>query len=116
MSRLVALLGPSFPHVEAGDLSDRLGAPDAPLILDVRSPAEYAQGHIPGAINVPHDQVAAHAAELASRGGRGVVIYCLSGMRAAAAAGALQRAGMTDIRLLSGHMQGWRAARRPVHP
>src|SRR5262249_19413255 len=44
------------------------------LVLDVRPEAEYAAGHIPGAVNVPHDQLAARLAELPERAD--IVAYC----------------------------------------
>ena len=36
----------------------------APFVLDVRTPEEYVAGHVPGAVNIPHDQVAARLAEV----------------------------------------------------
>ena len=44
------------------------------LVLDVRPEAEYAAGHIPGAVNVPHDQLAARLAELPDS--TDIVAYC----------------------------------------
>lgn len=44
------------------------------IVIDVRPPAEYAAGHIPGAINIPHDQLAARLTELPS--GTDIVAYC----------------------------------------
>ena len=44
------------------------------LVLDVRPEAEYAAGHIPGAVSVPHDQLAARLAELPA--GTDIVAYC----------------------------------------
>src|SRR5690606_10760521 len=44
--------------VPATDLLELIGTDAAPLILDVRTPEEYAAGHVPGAINIPHDQMA----------------------------------------------------------
>lgn len=62
-------------------------------LLDVRTPAEYAGGHIEGAVNVPVDQVAARLSEIPRD--RPVVVYCLSGGRSAHAASTLREAGYT---------------------
>ena len=88
--------------------------PDAPLLLDVRSAEEFAAGHIPGALNVPHDQAAARLEELQPYRQRGIVLYCKSGRRAGLAAEVLARAGFSRLRHLAGDMPGWIAAGLPV--
>lgn len=45
-------------RITSGDLADKLAAPDAPLIVDVRDPEEYAEGHLAGAANHPMDDLA----------------------------------------------------------
>src|SRR5262249_12047306 len=59
--------------VGQGELARRLDEGDV-VVLDVRPQAEYAAGHIPGAINLPHDRLAASLAELPS--GADIVAYC----------------------------------------
>jgi len=83
-----------------------------PLILDVRSPGEYAEGHVPGAVNIPYDQVPARIAELEASRSREVVVYCEGGRRAGLAFDELRAAGFQNVRHLSGDMKGWRAAGR----
>ena len=53
----------------------------AALIVDAREPAEYAQGHIPGAINVPADEAITDPDKLAAvdSGGRPIICYCGGG-------------------------------------
>jgi rhodanese-related sulfurtransferase len=82
------------------------------LLLDVRTPDEFSAGHIPGAVNIPYDQVAAHLAEIPK--GDEVVLYCHSGRRAGLAAEVLAANGYTRLAHLEGDMQGWQAAHRPV--
>ena len=67
------------------------------LLLDVRGAEEFATGSIPGAINIPHDQVAARIGAVESNTARPVVVYCLSGGRSAMAVAALQRAGYSTV-------------------
>jgi rhodanese-related sulfurtransferase len=65
------------------------------VIVDVRSPAEFAAGHVPGATNLPVDELGARLSEVPAD--RMVVVYCASGMRSARAAGMLRAAGRTVV-------------------
>jgi rhodanese-related sulfurtransferase len=86
---------------------------DASLfLLDVRKPEEFSAGHIPGAVNIPYDQVAARLGEIPK--GDEVVLYCHSGRRAGLAAEVLAANGYTKLAHLEGDMQGWQSAGRPV--
>ena len=82
------------------------------LLLDVRTPAEYAAGHVPGAVNIPYDQVASRLGEIPKD--KDVVLYCHSGRRAGLAAEALEANGYTRLQHLQGDMQGWQKDGRPV--
>ena len=55
---------------------------DGVVLLDVRTPGEYAAGHVAGAVNIPHDALADRIGELPEPGGAPVVVYCKSGKRA----------------------------------
>ncbi len=61
------------------------------LLLDVRTPQEFAEGHVPGAKNIPVQELAQRIAELGAA--RRVVVYCRSGGRSASAAQILRQAG-----------------------
>ncbi len=91
-----------------------IGQAEAPLLLDVRSAAEFAGGHIPGSVNIPHDQLAARIGEIAMHRERGVVVYCERGGRAVAAASVLAAERFTSIQHMQGDMSGWRAAGLPT--
>jgi phage shock protein E len=82
------------------------------LLLDVRTPEEFAAGHIPGAVNIPYDQVAARLSAIPKNDE--VVLYCHSGRRAGLAAEVLAANGYTKLAHLEGDMQGWQNASRPV--
>jgi phage shock protein E len=84
------------------------------VILDVRTPEEYASGHVPGAINVPHDQVESRIAELEPLRGQEVVVYCERGGRAMKAATVLSQQGFESVVHLSGDMSKWREEGRPT--
>lgn len=102
----------------AGEISNRdafalVEAGNSPLFVDVRTPQEYDSGHVPGAVNIPRDQLGNRLAELEGARDR-LVVYCERGPRAAAAKATLERAGFTGVRHLTGDMSGWRAAGLPI--
>lgn len=106
-------------EMSQSELQQTLGAPSpenapAPLVLDVRTPAEFAAGHVPHAINLPHDELETRLAELRPDADRTVVVYCKSGKRAAIASGILAEAGFSDLRHLTGDMDAWIAAGLPL--
>ena len=74
-------------------------------LVDVRSEAEYASGHLEGAVNMPVDRLQARAAALAAEK-RPVVVYCASGMRSASAKRILRAAGVAEVHDL-GAMSRW---------
>ncbi|MGO8693596.1 MAG: rhodanese-like domain-containing protein [Rectinemataceae bacterium] len=66
------------------------------LIVDVRTPDEFADGAYPKAINVPLSVLPAKLDKLGPKDGA-IVLYCLSGARSAQAARLLQKAGFTNV-------------------
>lgn len=76
------------------------------LLLDVRTPHEYAQGHLSNAINIPVQELPGRLGELGDDRTRPVVVYCQSGSRSAAAARSLQAAGFTSVHDI-GPMSNW---------
>jgi len=65
-------------------------------LLDVRSPMEFEENHIPGAINIPLDMVESSIKQI-SELQKPLVVYCLSGGRSSMATGILQQNGIQDI-------------------
>jgi phage shock protein E len=105
---------PGVAPISADELAQKIAADDAPLILDVRTEREYEAGHIPGAVNIPYDQLAGRLGELPASHSDELVVHCESGRRASVAEGVLVDAGYTDVRDLDGHMKGWRASGLPT--
>lgn len=89
-------------------LLQRLDAGTAPLLLDVRRPDEFASGHVPKAINIPHTEIAKRLDELRPNLNNEVIVYCESGRRAAIASDILKQAGFTQVVHLKGDMKAWR--------
>ena len=65
------------------------------VILDVRSPAEYKQGHIKGSINAPLNDLPRHISKL--KKDAAVITCCASGMRSASAKSVLKSNGFTQV-------------------
>ena len=99
--------------VDPSRLASEIGTAAAPLILDVRSRAEYAAGHVPGAVNIPFWALPWRASELNVAPATAIVVYCGHGPRAHMARVVLRRRGFTNVACLAGHMAGWRRAGRP---
>lgn len=107
----VSLAAP--PPVTPQQLREMQAQKSAALyVLDVRSPEEFASGHVPGAVNIPYDQVASRLAEIPKD--KELVLYCRSGRRAGLAAAELEKAGYEDLKLMQGDMPGWEKAGLPV--
>ena len=97
-------------QVAAPDLAARIESGSAPLVLDVRTREEFAAGHIPGAVNIPHDALADRLDELQTAPADEIIVYCQSGRRAGIAERTLREQGYSNVRDLSGHWAGWAAA------
>ncbi len=67
------------------------------ILLDVRSPEEYASGYLQGALNIPHDQIEAEIAAVVPDKTAQVILYCRSGRRAKTAQETLRAMGYTDV-------------------
>ena len=98
--------------ISAVELQERRGSEAALVVIDVRTPDEYASDHIPGAVNIPFDQVAQRIAEIDAP--HGVALYCMIGPRARKGESALLAAGYEKIFHLEGGLAAWIAADLPV--
>lgn len=81
-------------------------------VLDVREPSEWAAGHIQGATLIPLGQLASRQAEVPRD--RTVVTVCHSGNRSAQGRDILRQAGLVAVTSMTGGMNAWAAAGKPV--
>jgi SulP family sulfate permease len=81
---------------------------DQPLIIDVREPREYRQGHIAEAISIPLTQFKEGDPGLPTD--REIVVVCRTSRRSQLAASALHKLGYEDLKILDGGMTSWEAA------
>ncbi len=95
--------------VTVSQLRSRPSTPD--LLVDVRSGAEFASGHIPGAVNIPMDQIEARLDDLDLH--RPIVLICQSGKRARMTAGLLEPC-QRQITVLEGGTKAWIQAGLPL--
>lgn len=90
----------------------RLQADGVATILDVRSRAEWAEGHVPGAMHIPLGELRTRLDTLPRD--RQIIVHCLGGTRSAIAASLLDAAGFEGVVNLAGGYNEWRAAGLPV--
>ena len=105
-----AMHGPldSIPGVGRRELAAP-GAADRLTVLDVRSPAEWSAGHLPGSINVPLGELDQRLHEVPR--GRPIVVHCQSGARAGMAAALLRARGVPEVSVYGGGFAEWSAAK-----
>jgi SulP family sulfate permease len=96
------------PEVAPRALWDELRGDSPPLVVDVREPREFRQGHIPGARLLPLPQLLNLPVDLPR--GRPIVVACRSGRRSARAASVLRAQGYAELRILGGGMLSWEGA------
>lgn len=106
---------PGFGEIAAQQLMRLIGLPDAPMIIDVCVPEDVALDpvRIPTSISANHRDLS-HIPDLAS--GRDCVVVCQKGKKLSHGAAAQLRAMGLRVEVLSGGMQGWRAATMPATP
>lgn len=100
-------------RITADELLARIESGAGPAILDVRSEREFADGHVPGAANVPFWLISRKIAEIPAGRDEELVVYCGHGPRAILAARTLRKRGFTRVVFLEGHFSKWRTNGRP---
>lgn len=105
----------TVPQISTGELAGWLAdsTREAPLLLDVRQPEEYAVSHLPGAIRVSPDASADQLRDDFDLS-RPLVLYCSIGYRSSALAEQLIAAGATQAMNLEGSIFKWANEGRPL--
>ena len=102
----------STPHVEEVPIDTFERAAAASVLLDVREPEEYAQGHVPGAVSLPQAELATRLDEIPRD--RPVYTICRSGGRSLRSAQFLLQAGLPDVKSVAGGTDEWAESGRPL--
>ncbi|MEO7241629.1 MAG: rhodanese-like domain-containing protein [Variovorax sp.] len=84
------------------------------VVIDIRTPDEYAAGHVTGARNLPLDQLEARLAGTVKKKTLPLVLVCESGARSNKATGIAKQLGYEQAQALAGGLKAWRAANLPV--
>lgn len=92
----------AYLNITAEEAKTIMDTQEGFLILDVRTQAEYDQGHIPGAIVIPDTEVKDKAEEMLPDKDQLILVYCRSGRRSKNAAQILAELGYTNIREFGG--------------
>ena len=88
---------PTYRQVSSDEAAAMMASESGYLILDVRTRAEYEQGHIPGAVCVPNETIGTDDIPALPDKSQLILVYCRSGNRSKQAAQKLADAGYTNI-------------------
>jgi rhodanese-related sulfurtransferase len=102
----------SVPGISAPELAERLKRKPWPQLVDVRTPTEFAGGHVRGAVNVSVSALASRLDALKLDPARPVVAICLTAHRSVPAVRLLRERGFDAVQLAGG-MMAWRAQKLP---
>lgn len=94
-------------RISAAELASRAASPEPPLVVDVRTPREFAAGHVDGAVNLPLSRLAAGADSLPRD--RRLALICQTGYRSSVAASLLARLGFRDLLDVAGGWTAWQS-------
>ncbi len=88
---------PTYKKITPQQAKELLKQPAQPVVLDVRTQEEYDQGHIPGALLIPDNQIATQAETNLPEKDALILVYCRSGRRSQLAANSLLEMGYTNV-------------------
>jgi hydroxyacylglutathione hydrolase len=106
-----AMLTATGPVREVDQNALEARSPEA-VLLDVREPQEFADGHVPGAHNLPQADLATRLSEVPRD--RPIYLICQGGFRSLRAAQFLRQMGFTDVASVKGGTESWRAANKSL--
>ncbi len=121
-SQIVAEARQTVPELTVAQAREELDQGHANLLLDVREPAEWEKGHIPGVLLVPRGMLEWYAdpttpyakPELTTQRDARIIVTCASGGRSMLAAETLRKMGYTDVVNMAGGFNEWSKQGFPV--
>jgi len=94
--------GAVYVNITAEEAKEIMDTEEGYIILDVRTQEEYDEGHIPGATQISHEEIAEKAEGVLTDKNQLILVYCRSGRRSKLAAEALVELGYTNIKEFGG--------------
>lgn len=94
--------GAVYVNITAEEAKQIMDSEEGYIILDVRTQEEYDEGHIPGATQISHEEIAEKAEEVLIDKDQLILVYCRSGRRSKLAAEALAELGYTNTKEFGG--------------
>ena len=92
----------AYMNITAEEAKQIMDTEEGYIILDARTQEEYDEGHIPGATQISHEEIAEKAKEVLTEKEQLILVYCRSGRRSKIAAEALVELGYTNIKEFGG--------------
>jgi rhodanese-related sulfurtransferase len=120
-SDLVAKAKATIKECSVGNARDCVGSNT--LFIDIREPAEYNRGHIPGALHLPRGLLEFDLHNLVERARsdmnipndeQAIVLYCGTGGRSALAAKTAEELGYKNVKSMAGGIVAWAQAQLPI--
>lgn len=99
--------GPKIPQIDAKEVKQAIDNNEKCVVLDVRTPGEFASGKIKGAINLPLDQIPNRIEQTIPDKNTKIYVYCRSGARSAQASAYMLSQGYTNIFNMQHGLIGW---------
>jgi len=110
---LLSLAPAAGKNIAPQQLTNLVNRDDA-VVLDIRAAADFAKGHIVGAVNLPMSKLTQSTADLDRYKERPIVVVCAAGTTAVNACKLLQKAGFAKLFRLNNGMQAWTADNLPT--
>ncbi len=104
---------PNIPQIDATGVKRAIDTKENVILLDVRTPDEYAGGHIQGSTLMPLQTLQQNVTQFTDKSKK-MYVYCRSGARSAQAARLLQQLGYTDVSNMAGGILSWSAKGYPM--
>lgn len=95
-----------YQDISTREGKERLSANKNIVLIDVRTPEEYADAHIPNSKSLPLNQLTSGISKIAKDKDAEIIVYCLSGARAASACTQLSAMGYTNVSSMGG-IRSW---------
>ena len=100
------------PSLTSTELQIILGSEKSSLVADLRSPAEFGAAHVPGAVNIPVEELEERLVGI--RSDNGVLVYCTNGSRSRQAESILYTNGIDNVYHLEGTFYAWMQDKHPI--